>query len=114
MHKRYRYILMPMHPDARPNGYILEHRLIAEKMIGRRLKKKEVVHHINRNTFDNRPENLKVLSGHAEHRREHKITSWSIAFNECINCGLSDEKHYHHARGLCKPCHDKKMKGYPL
>lgn len=70
--KGYRMVRRPDHPRARANGYVLEHLLVAEKMLGRALKPDEEVHHKNRDRADNRPENLEVFSDHREHwLREH-------------------------------------------
>ncbi len=48
-----------------------EHRLIVEKHIGRKLLSTEIVHHINRDTSDNRIENLMVCS-RAKHINIHR------------------------------------------
>jgi hypothetical protein len=60
------------HPLAGPDGKAYEHRLVAERMLGRALLKNEIVHHINGEKTDNSPENLKILSSTAEHHREHR------------------------------------------
>lgn len=48
--------------DSGQDEYVYEHILIAEKMLGRSLKKREVVHHLDLDKSNNRLANLLVLS----------------------------------------------------
>lgn len=57
----------------RPNGQrVFLHRIVAEQKLGRPLKVGEVVHHVNGNSLDNRPENLQIMT-QAEHFRIHRL-----------------------------------------
>lgn len=47
------------------------HRIVAEKMLGRKLRKGEVVHHIDGNKRNNDPSNLIVFKTQADHVRYH-------------------------------------------
>lgn len=61
-------IYCPNHPRCRKwTPYILEHRLVMEKMIGRYLLPEEVVHHKDGNKQNNSPENLQLFSENREH-----------------------------------------------
>lgn len=72
------YVLVyaPQHPAAKAaKGYVLEHRLVMEQVLGRRLKRTEHVHHINGDPADNRPRNLIVLS-----KRDHHLLHQGESF----------------------------------
>ena len=63
-------IYSPNHPFAK-KGYVLEHRLVVEKKIGRYLKPEECVHHLNEIRDDNRIENLMLFKNNKEHMKFH-------------------------------------------
>ncbi len=54
------------------NQYAYEHRLVAELKLGRKLKKGEIVHHLNGIKTDNRPENIEILESIFDHKVEHR------------------------------------------
>lgn len=79
----YVYVYAPTHPFAKRSGqggggYVLEHRLIMERIIGRYLHQDEDVNHVNGNKGDNRPENLRLVLHHAHY---HPVC--------CPKCGFA-------------------------
>jgi len=65
--KGYRMFRLPNHHRARANGYVLEHIVVVETILGRRLKPTEEVHHKDRDRANNSPDNLQVYDSHLEH-----------------------------------------------
>lgn len=51
--------------------YVLEHRLVMERHLGRYLERREVVHHIDHDRTNNDISNLMLFASHAAHRLHH-------------------------------------------
>ena len=68
--QRYYNIQAPGHPNADVDGYILEHRLVMEKQLGRYLVKGEIVHHLDGNGHNNDISNLQ-LTTRKRHFQDH-------------------------------------------
>lgn len=54
---------------ARSDGYVMEHRLVMARRIGRPLLRTEVVNHIDHNPRNNDPANLELYPSNGDHKR---------------------------------------------
>lgn len=77
-----------LHPEGyisvRHNGIaILEHRRIMQEYLGRPLEKYEHIHHKNGNTFDNRIENLQIVTN-SKHYHIHSLKLQKARINAYI------------------------------
>ena len=80
----YVYLKMPEHHLALQNGYVAEHRVIAEAKTGHPLASDEHVHHISGIRDDNRPENLEVMTV-GDHRRLHDAKDGNPRYRKDID-----------------------------
>ena len=74
----YVYLYVSKHPRGIQN-YVKRANLVMERYLGRYLKLKEVVHHINKIKTDDRIKNLMLFKNKSEHQRKaHKTKDYLI------------------------------------
>ena len=66
------------------NIRVCQARHIAEKCLKRKLKKKEVVHHINEDKSDDRPVNLYIFRNQSKHMSYHNLKIKPILISNII------------------------------
>lgn len=90
----YKLVIAPPDVPSRKNGYILEHRLVAGRTLGRPIGPHEIVHHRDGAITNNTPDNLEPMT-----RAEHVATHFAETGNPrqlpplepktCPVCGTS-------------------------
>jgi len=118
----YVLVLKPDHHRADSKGYVREHILIAERVLGRILKPNEVVHHINEIPNDNRNSNLIICENENYHRTLHRRKrAYEMCGNsnwfKCLICKKYDDKNnlriFFHKNGqTIRPYHKKCITKY--
>lgn len=90
-------VYFPDHPKSNKDGYIMEHILVMECLIGRHLNENEVVHHRNHKRDDNRAENLQLMSKKehmslhtAERHRKGEIPVHRVRVINCTTGNIYD------------------------
>ncbi len=78
----YLYFMDKNHPLRSKAYKVYYHRHVASVKIGRWLRSREVVHHIDGDRQNNKPENLEVVESHSEHMKIHHPEK------EMIHCGV--------------------------
>ena len=112
----YRQIYLPDYYCANKLGFVAEHKYVAEQKLGRRLKKGEFVHHIDRNSLNNDPDNIIVFKSKADHDRYHAggtleqlpdgayISNWEKVKRACEFCGRIFTPKTASQKYCCKEC----------
>lgn len=89
---RYPTVYAPDHPHADSAGKVRQHVFVASEVLGKALPEGAVVHHINDDGHDNRPDNLVICQDQAYHmllhQRERALEECGHAdWLRCVHCG---------------------------
>ncbi len=87
------YIGVTVSRDQHSGGFVLEHRMVMETIMGRALRSNEHVHHVDGNKRNNDPSNLLVVTN-SQHHALHDVERSAIALSKrielvCETCGLA-------------------------
>lgn len=104
----YRVIHLPSHPKAMGSknwkGFVYEHIVIAEEMIGRPLNTNEEVHHLNGDRTDNTEKNLIVLEK-SQHTKLHMWLRYGASGSESFRVeGMNSGKSKSRELTYCITC----------
>lgn len=69
------------------------HRVIAEQMLGRPLRKDEIVHHIDGNKHNNDPSNLRIMT-QSEHAKIHFMRKVKCIDTNIVYDGITEASKY--------------------
>lgn len=118
--KDYLHSYCPEHPRANNRGYVYTHVLVAEKKLGRSLTSEECVHHIDRDRFNNLPDNIIVFKTVADHSAFHngvdKVLDGNVWWcpsksidkkNLCPVCG---QNYKNDDAMMCRECRNKQRR----
>lgn len=95
----YDYAVVPNHPKATKNNYVLLHRIILENYLDRLLEDDEIPHHIDEDKKNNNIENLELclINVHAKYHMENRGRVFCL-----INCAWCGEIFEREKRQLFK------------
>lgn len=106
LHQGYLYFCDLSHPLSFQGGRVYFHRHVASLMVGRWLRKDEVIHHIDGNKLNNFPDNILIVSN-SEHVRIHAAMLGKTLREDvcwCIACG-NKLSSVNGKTGLCPTCY---------
>ena len=104
------------HKRSNWQGFVLEHILIAERVLGKPLPKKAVVHHVDLNKFNNKNNNLALCQDNGYHLLLHKRKRALEACGhanwiKCYICKKWDSPDNLDNHGRHKTCHVTEVMG---